>query len=169
METSCPVCGKRFRGKPETAGRRFNCVCGERLQMPLDCPESPAIVPVNATSDPNPNLDGRWYCLDCEERMDGEPYSPGFFAIELALWCLMFIPGVIYTFWRICNRKYRCNFCHSERLIPSNSKKAGGNGRGPVPDPRPPVSLATKIILWTLLTPFVLALAIRIVGAAFHH
>lgn len=43
--------------------------------------------------------------------------SPGSFWIELALWCMLCGPGVIYTIWRLVSRFESCPVCGAARTM----------------------------------------------------
>lgn len=41
--------------------------------------------------------------------------------VELILWCLMILPGLIYTVWRLTTTKDVCKQCKQPTLVPLNS------------------------------------------------
>ena len=62
-------------------------------------------------------------CTSCGTTGKPKTYTPGNIIVELFLWCLWIIPGVIYTLWRVTNRKKVCRCCGSEDMIPLESPK----------------------------------------------
>lgn len=58
------------------------------------------------------------HCDDCQH--DGETLltCPGNAAVEIILWCLMLVPGLIYSIWRRRSVKMRCGACGSTALSP---------------------------------------------------
>lgn len=65
------------------------------------------------------------YCPACGE-MFWQPKrkNRGNIAIELILWLLCLLPGVIYSIWRLCNSYGLCPHCGNEHYIPSTSPQA---------------------------------------------
>jgi hypothetical protein len=49
-------------------------------------------------------------CARCGGR-DLARKVPGHFLIELALWILFFPAGIIYTLWRLTNKRLECRRC----------------------------------------------------------
>ncbi|HMJ88465.1 MAG TPA: hypothetical protein VK530_01545, partial [Candidatus Acidoferrum sp.] len=47
----------------------------------------------------------------------------GSIAIELVLWLLFCLPGIIYSVWRLTARKKVCPVCNSDALVPENSPR----------------------------------------------
>lgn len=47
--------------------------------------------------------------------------TKGYLAIEIILWCLMILPGMIYTIWRLTTRRKYCSKCGSDQVIPLQS------------------------------------------------
>lgn len=48
-------------------------------------------------------------------------HTPGSLGIEILLWCCFFVPGIIYSLWRLMGRKVVCEACGSPNLIPVES------------------------------------------------
>ena len=44
--------------------------------------------------------------------------QPGSFAMELALWLMFIIPGILYSVWRGSSERYVCPRCRGERMMP---------------------------------------------------
>ena len=55
----------------------------------------------------------------------GQPVTttPGSFVMELFLWLLMILPGLIYSIWRLSNKKTGCARCGGTALIPMDSPR----------------------------------------------
>jgi hypothetical protein len=48
--------------------------------------------------------------------------TPGNFLLEIFLWCLMILPGLLYTLWRVTNKTKACPSCKaSSSMIPLDS------------------------------------------------
>lgn len=74
---SCPACGKRYRWKPEMAGRSAKCACGGKLVVPAQQPatENPvaiatkpelsAMKPAPANASPPPAASATTKCPSC--------------------------------------------------------------------------------------------------------
>lgn len=52
-----------------------------------------------------------YYCKNCDENVNGKKITPGYFLIEVILWFFFIIPGLIYSIWRIGNKKVVCERC----------------------------------------------------------
>jgi len=50
-----------------------------------------------------------------------ESHTKGSFMIEVLLWLIFCIPGVIYSIWRLTTRGQVCSSCKSDRLVSANS------------------------------------------------
>ncbi|MDE1998741.1 MAG: hypothetical protein KGI52_07425 [Burkholderiales bacterium] len=66
----------------------------------------------------------RMLCVRCGEVARPKIVTPGSMAVELLLWCLMIVPGVIYGLVRGSRRREVCPSCGSGELIPENSPRA---------------------------------------------
>lgn len=64
------------------------------------------------------------YCKTCGHSGPTKTKTPGNLAIEIVLWLLLIIPGVIYSVWRISTRKPSCTACGSIDLVPPDSPVA---------------------------------------------
>lgn len=63
-------------------------------------------------------------CAACGTEGRGKYVTRGSFLIEIVLWLLLIIPGVIYSLWRMSTRKPVCPACGSEHLVPIDSPVA---------------------------------------------
>ena len=60
-------------------------------------------------------------CLDCGTHARAKIETRGHFALEIALWILFILPGLIYSIWRLTSRRYVCPACGGVRLVPPDS------------------------------------------------
>ncbi len=64
------------------------------------------------------------YCKSCGTVGLGKRIMPGSFLIELALWLLFLLPGLIYSVWRFTTIYQGCTNCESRELVPADSPLA---------------------------------------------
>jgi hypothetical protein len=63
-----------------------------------------------------------WICKSCENTSKyANTVTPGSFIVELALWLLFCLPGLIYSCWRIGARYGVCPHCGGRDSVPVNS------------------------------------------------
>lgn len=64
------------------------------------------------------------YCTTCG--VTGKPVleEKGGCFLELVLWLLLLIPGIIYTIWRRTGRAHECANCGAKTLVPLDSPAA---------------------------------------------
>ena len=62
-------------------------------------------------------------------------YKPGAFPMEAAPWLLFLVPGVFYSIWRLTTRYEGCAKCRSNRIVPTDSPvaQAAINKLSPMP------------------------------------
>jgi len=60
-------------------------------------------------------------CTRCESQGRSATRTKGSFAIELILWLLFIVPGLIYSIWRLSSRQTVCAVCQSESVVPISS------------------------------------------------
>lgn len=65
-------------------------------------------------------------CTRCGTSGQTRWVIPGHWLIELVLWLLLIVPGLIYTIWRASSRHQACKACGSRDLVPLESP-AGRN------------------------------------------
>lgn len=76
-------------------------------------------------------------CLKCFTRTSPDYALGGSGALELVLWLLFLLPGLLYSLSRITNAKQVCPTCKSTDVVPSHTSraqeliKAGKAVRGP--------------------------------------
>lgn len=64
------------------------------------------------------------YCPACGTVAKPRTHTRGSFLIEIVLWLLMILPGVLYTLWRLTTRGKVCPACGGTTLLPLDSPKA---------------------------------------------
>lgn len=65
-----------------------------------------------------------WICEACYSKVEGKKvYTPGSFGMELALWVLFILPGIIYSIWRLAGRYSGCPVCGHDRLVPADTPR----------------------------------------------
>lgn len=64
------------------------------------------------------------FCKDCGQTGYPKRRTRGSLGIEILLWCLFLLPGLIYSIWRLTTRHDACRFCASAALIPPDSPVA---------------------------------------------
>jgi hypothetical protein len=61
-------------------------------------------------------------CKSCGSTKNPKTFTKGSLIIELFMWLMFIIPGIIYSLWRITSGRYRgCVDCESPDLIPIDS------------------------------------------------
>lgn len=60
---------------------------------------------------------GYRYCLQCGLQGRPQRHTRGSLWIELVLWCLLIVPGLIYSIWRLSTRTWACASCASTALV----------------------------------------------------
>ena len=66
-------------------------------------------------------MDKQMMCKHCGTISIPKKKVPGYFFIELLLWCLFILPGLAYTIWRLTNKQNICPACKASNMIPLNS------------------------------------------------
>ncbi len=63
-------------------------------------------------------------CTQCGYVGKAEGAIKGSMLVEIFLWCLLIIPGLIYSAWRSSSRHTVCPKCKNPNLIPADSPRA---------------------------------------------
>lgn len=63
-----------------------------------------------------------WVCRDCHSVVKTKSIVSGHFLIEIILWCMFIIPGLIYSIWRNGTRKKVCAECGCDKVVVAHSK-----------------------------------------------
>lgn len=126
----CTVCSGHIAFDPAHAGETVTCPhCGMDtvlyLQRPTSIPEPPPIphTPRDRPKTPIP-AKGDYYCQVCGSVGKPRKFTPGSLLLEIVLWLLIIIPGIIYSFWRLSSRRKVCSVCRSPNIIPATSPNA---------------------------------------------
>jgi ribosomal protein S27AE len=77
-----------------------------------------------ATAPSERDLKKLWYCDRCGYLGNQRRYTKGSFGLELFLYLLMILPGVIYTLWRLTSKYKGCPKCATPNMMPATSPKA---------------------------------------------
>lgn len=65
------------------------------------------------------------YCLQCGSKFaKPKTKTRGSLIMEVFLWLLLLIPGLIYSIWRMTTRYKVCPVCKATQIIPTNSPAA---------------------------------------------
>jgi ribosomal protein S27AE len=64
------------------------------------------------------------YCANCGSIAKPKKVTKGYFLIELFLWFLFILPGVLYSVWRLSTREKLCPRCSAPNMIPTDSPRA---------------------------------------------
>ena len=64
-----------------------------------------------------------WICSTCKSQGSPVKVTKGSFIIELALWFLFILPGVLYSLWRLSSKYDACPQCRGATMIPLNTPK----------------------------------------------
>ena len=65
----------------------------------------------------------QFICSNCGYIGKPKKVTKGSFAIEIILWLLMIVPGVVYTIWRLTTKHEACPICGAINMIPLNSPR----------------------------------------------
>ncbi len=60
-------------------------------------------------------------CTTCGHCGPAATKTPGSFGVEVILWLLFLLPGMIYSIWRLLGRKQVCASCDSATLMLADS------------------------------------------------
>jgi hypothetical protein len=63
-------------------------------------------------------------CTRCRNVVTPVMKTPGTFGVELALWLLICIPGIVYSVWRATSKHEACPICGARELVPADSPGA---------------------------------------------
>lgn len=63
-------------------------------------------------------------CTRCGSQGVPRTETPGSVAVELVLWLLLIVPGIIYSVWRGSARRKVCRVCGSPEVVPAASPRA---------------------------------------------
>ncbi|MFA6518245.1 MAG: hypothetical protein WCV93_01175 [Candidatus Shapirobacteria bacterium] len=63
-----------------------------------------------------------YVCRNCGYIGEADKKVSGSFLVEVLLWCLFILPGIIYSISRYAKKVLICPECEKETLIPTSSK-----------------------------------------------
>lgn len=61
-------------------------------------------------------------CPNCKYEGEGKYITKGSFAVEVVLWLLFLLPGIVYSVWRLSSRICTCPRCRFENVIIDENK-----------------------------------------------
>ncbi len=64
-----------------------------------------------------------YVCTTCWFVWNSKRIIKGSFWIELILWIIFFVPGIIYSIWRLTTRYSGCQKCKSSLIVPADTPK----------------------------------------------
>jgi hypothetical protein len=64
------------------------------------------------------------YCGNCGTVGKPKKVTKGSIVIEIFLWLMMILPGLLYSVWRLSTRHTACPGCGAPNMIPVDSPKA---------------------------------------------
>lgn len=64
------------------------------------------------------------FCTSCGHEGPAKTVTRGHLAIEIILWLCFFVPGLIYSVWRLSSKYKACSSCGARSLVPLNSPVA---------------------------------------------
>lgn len=62
-------------------------------------------------------------CINCGYKGKPTKVTRGSIFIELILWPIFIVPGLVYTIWRLTTKYFACPKCNATDLIPLDSPK----------------------------------------------
>lgn len=110
----CPLCGVEI---PITSYYCRHC----KQNLPQDAQGRPAF---NIGEAERAQLRGAWYCTQCGSVGDQKRYTKGSLGMEIILWLLFILPGVLYSVWRLTSKYAGCPKCRAANMIPVTSPVA---------------------------------------------
>lgn len=64
------------------------------------------------------------FCTSCGHEGEPRMHTKGSMGIELVLWLLLIVPGLIYSVWRMSSKAQVCASCGAATLVPGTSPVA---------------------------------------------
>jgi len=62
-------------------------------------------------------------CSNCGYIGKQKTYTKGSFIIELFLWLMLIVPGIIYSLWRLTTKFKACPKCRAPNMIPIDTPR----------------------------------------------
>lgn len=132
--TDCENCSGHIEYPPELAGQSIECPhCQQSTALPLQLtpppPEPRKFYPTPPVAAPPPLIRptvplriraqsskvGK-ICETCGSVGSPVEHTKGSFSIELVLWLLLCVPGIIYSVWRLASREKVCGQCEGKMI-----------------------------------------------------
>lgn len=66
----------------------------------------------------------KMYCPRCGTTAKPKTVTRGSFLVEVFLWLLLIVPGILYSLWRLSTRHTACPSCGAPNMIPLDSPLA---------------------------------------------
>jgi len=108
-------CGQPLEVNSDDGGKSFNCpACEQIVTVPL-LPQPP-IIKVNKLPK------GKYICKECGFIGPRQTLTKGNIGMEIVLWLLCLLPGIIYSLWRLFTQHKGCRTCGGD-MIPLNTPK----------------------------------------------
>lgn len=60
-------------------------------------------------------------CITCGHHGATKSHTKGSFLLEVVLWLMFIVPGLIYSVWRVSSRSQVCASCGASTLVPADS------------------------------------------------
>lgn len=64
------------------------------------------------------------FCTTCGTVAKPKSVTRGSVWLELVLWLMFIIPGLLYSIWRLTTRHHACRACGAQTLVPVDSPVA---------------------------------------------
>ncbi len=72
------------------------------------------------------DLSRKYLCMECGCQRDPIQAKRGFLVVELFMWLLYILPGVIYSIWRRVRTQQICSNCRTPSIVLTSSSRAMG-------------------------------------------
>lgn len=113
--TTCPKC--HYTRQPDDTAPDYECPRCGLVYAKYKPPPAPAPV-VEKAAPVKEYRKGTPICASCGTLDATRTNTPGSIFIEIILWIVLIIPGVIYSIWRHMARKKVCAECGGTELLP---------------------------------------------------
>lgn len=64
------------------------------------------------------------HCMTCGTDAPPTKRTRGSIIIEIILWIMLIVPGLIYSIWRLTTKRDVCSSCGAENIIPFSAPAA---------------------------------------------